>query len=70
MECFKKIGDKLVAKKKYNTQDEAIIDAKIINNKISQIHKVVPYRCTICYKFHLGTNKTIIDHDKNIYKNK
>ena len=60
MECFKKYGNRLVPKKQYNTQDEAIDDAKIINKKPHQIHKVVPYRCSICHKYHLGKNKTLI----------
>jgi len=70
MECFRIIGDKKIPKKKYNTQEEAIKEAKIINNKPNQIHKVVPYKCKVCFKFHLGKNKTILKHDNNIYKTK
>ena len=60
MECSKKFGDLYVSKHKYKTQDEAIADAKIINAKDQQIHKVVPYRCKVCGFYHLGKNKTII----------
>lgn len=49
MECSKKFGDLYVPKRKYKTQDEAIADAKIINSKPNQIHKVVPYRCNVCF---------------------
>ena len=65
MECFKKYGDRLVPKKQYKTQDEAIADAKIINNKTYQIHKVVPYRCSICHKYHLGKNKTLLKNENS-----
>lgn len=68
MECFIKLGSILKPKHRYNTQDEAIEDAKIINKKPNQIHKVVPYRCSVCKKYHLGKNKTIIDHSKDIYR--
>ena len=60
MQCFKQYGARLVPKHQYETQDEAIEDAKIINAKPQQIHKVVPYRCNICHKYHLGKNKTLI----------
>ncbi len=68
MEHYRKIGNFLKDKKAYKTQDEAIADAKIINKNLKQIHKVVPYRCSICNQFHLGKNKTVIKHDKDIYK--
>ena len=60
MECFKRYGVNLVPKKQFKTQDEAIEDAKRINSKPQQIHKVVPYKCRICGMYHLGKNKTFI----------
>ena len=60
MECSKKYGDLYVPKHQYKTQDEAIADAKIINAKPFQIHKVVPYRCKVCGQYHLGKNSTLI----------
>ena len=68
MEHYRKIGDIWKEKKEYKTQDEAIDDAKIINKNLKQIHKVVPYRCSVCNNFHLGKNKTVIKHEKDIYK--
>jgi len=64
MECFKRYGMKFIPKHQYRTLLEAIEDAAIINKKFQQIHKVVPYKCTLCNQFHLGKNKTLIDHKK------
>jgi len=55
---------KFIPKHQYRTLLEAIEDAAIINKKFQQIHKVVPYKCTLCNQFHLGKNKTLIDHKK------
>ncbi len=43
-------------KRVFNTQDEAIEVAKFINAQDHVIHKVVPYRCKVCKKYHLGRN--------------
>ena len=47
-------------KKAFDTQDEAIEVAKFINSRDNVIHKVVPYRCKICNKYHLGRNGKIL----------
>jgi len=57
------------AKKFYETQDEAIDVAKIINSQDHVIHKVVPYRCKFCNKYHLGRNGKILK-DKERQKHK
>jgi hypothetical protein len=52
-------------KKAYETNEEAIAVAKIQNLYPNAIHKVVPYRCTVCLKFHLGRNgKLLTEKDK------
>lgn len=68
MEHYRQFGRLLKPKYPYETQDAAIDDAKIINTKSNQIYKVVPYRCSICNKFHLGKNKTVIKHNTNMYE--
>lgn len=59
-------GEKVFkAKKAYDTQEEAITDAKVLNLRPNQITKLVPYRCKDCHKFHLGRNgKPITEKDK------
>ena len=47
-------------KKKFETQDDAIKYCKTINSKPNQIHKVVPYRCNFCGKYHIGRNGSLI----------
>jgi len=56
-------------KKVYNTQDEAIDVAKFINSQDHVIHKVVPYHCKQCDKYHLGRNGKILK-DKEREKHK
>lgn len=46
-------------KKKFENQDLTIDVCKRINSKPNQYHKVVPYRCKHCGKFHIGKNGNI-----------
>lgn len=53
----KKDGKETVEKKiPYNTLDDAIIKCKEINIKPKVTEKVVPYKCTVCHKYHIGRN--------------
>lgn len=45
---------------KFNTLDEAIEEAKRINSLGKNIHKVVAYKCSVCHKYHIGKNKTLL----------
>lgn len=57
MECTTIWGK---SKKKFNTLDEAIAEAKRINALPQTITKKVAYKCGICFKYHIGSNhKTI-----------
>ena len=47
-------------KKKYDTLDDAIVSAKDINKKGQNIHKAVAYKCSVCFKYHVGRNKTLL----------
>jgi len=56
-------------KKKFNTLDDAIYQAKIVNSSDFTIHKVVAYKCRICLKYHLGRNgKESTDKQRLKYK--
>lgn len=55
------------SKIKFNTLDIAIKRCKIENAKDTQIRKLVSYKCTVCYKYHIGRGKTLIT---NKYRNK
>jgi len=56
-------------KKVFNTQDEAIEAAKALNSLDHRINKVVPYRCKVCHKYHLGRNgKKIKEKDRERLK--
>lgn len=56
-------------KKSWKTQDECIDVAKYINSQDHVIHKVVPYRCTVCGKYHLGRNgKKLTDKEREKHK--
>lgn len=56
-------------KRKFETLDEAIKQAKIINSQEHRIHKVVSYKCGVCHKYHNGRNGKILkDKDKQKYQ--
>ncbi len=61
---YEKDGERVyVPKKGFKTQDEAINECKRINSKPNQFHKVVPYRCKHCHKYHVGRNGNFIKKD-------
>lgn len=54
---------------KFDTLDDAISHAKYVNSKEHIIHKVVVYKCTICFKYHVGRNGNILkDKERNKFK--
>jgi len=56
-------------KKAFNTQDDAIEFAKFVNSQDHVIHKVVPYKCNICKKWHLGRNgKELKENERQKHK--
>ena len=56
-------------KRAFDTQDDAIEFAKFVNSQDHVIHKVVPYRCSKCHKYHLGRNgKELKDKERNKHK--
>ena len=56
-------------KKPYNTLDEAILAAKKQNAKETTIEKLEAYKCTYCYKYHIGRNgKTVTDKERAKYR--
>lgn len=44
------------SKKTFDTLDEAISVCKKLNARPERINKVVSYKCTKCYKYHIGRN--------------
>jgi hypothetical protein len=57
-------------KRAFDTQDEAIEVAKYVNSQDHVIHKVVPYRCKVCNKYHLGRNgKELKEKERQKHKN-
>lgn len=56
-------------KRKYDTLEDAIKQAKIMNSQEHRIHKVVSYKCDQCHKYHNGKNgKELKDKDKLKYQ--
>lgn len=66
------VDGKLVDKEKkaYNTLDEAIKEARRMNCMEKVIHKVVAYKCDICFKYHAGrSHRELSQKDRLRYKN-
>ena len=53
-------------KKKFDTLDEAISAAKKVNSKDNIIHKVVGYKCNVCFKYHIGRNGSELKEKERI----
>lgn len=64
MECTTKWGK---PKRKYDTLDEAIEACKKLNSNEKRIHKLVSYKCSICFKYHIGSNGKLLKHKEDIY---
>lgn len=53
--CISKTGKE---KSRWDTDEEAIKNAKYINTKYPEKDtKLVPYKCTNCHKYHLTTKQ-------------
>jgi hypothetical protein len=71
MECSTKRIDKdgnLIEKpkKQFNTLDAAIKHCKEENVRDDRTEKVAPYKCTVCCKYHVGRNGSIIKEKEKI----
>ena len=66
MQCrtFSHINDKggksYKDKKTFDSLKEAILECKVLNAKKQQITKLVSYKCTQCYKYHIGRNGHVL----------
>lgn len=47
-------------KKKYKTDEHAILVCMKINSQEKQIHKVTAYRCDTCGEYHIGKTKKVL----------
>jgi hypothetical protein len=60
---------KLVPKKSFETEKDAVRVARIINIQSKTIHKMVAYKCETCGKWHIGKNGTeLTEKDRLHYK--
>ncbi len=57
---YKRIGDKLVDKVAYKTENEALTLARFLNTRPEAIHKMVAYKCIKCGMWHIGGNGTVL----------
>jgi tetraacyldisaccharide-1-P 4'-kinase len=56
-----KDGQRLLKPKRaFNTLDDAIAEAKKLNLLSDHTQKLVAYKCTDCYKYHIGKNGKVI----------
>lgn len=61
---YKIVGDKMTAKKSYDTEQEALSVARFLNIQPNIIHKMVVYKCIKCSKWHIGSNGTVLTEDE------
>jgi len=54
-------GETIIQDKvKFETLDDAIVECKKQNLMPEKTHKLVPYKCKVCYKYHIGRNGFLI----------
>ena len=61
---YKIIGDNLVDKVSYKTENEALTLARFLNTRPEAIHKMVAYKCIKCGMWHIGSNGTILTNEE------
>lgn len=62
---YKIVGDRMMPKKSYDTEQEALTVARFLNTRPNIIHKMVVYKCLKCDKWHIGSNHTVLtDEDR------
>lgn len=55
-------------KRQFLTQEEAIKHCKYMNSLPDRQSKIAPYKCTTCYKFHVGRNGKQIKEKEKLNK--
>lgn len=62
---YKVVGEKLIEKKQYETELDALTVARFINTQPDAIHKSIAYKCIKCGKWHIGTtDKELTEKDR------
>ena len=62
---YKIIDGKMLPKKGYNTEMDALTTARFLNSQPYSIHKMVAYKCIKCDKWHIGsTDRVLTDEDR------
>lgn len=51
-------------KKTFEKEKDAIIACMELNIKDNSFKKMVPYKCKVCGKWHIGHNKTTLDKEE------
>lgn len=62
---YKIIDGKMLPKKGYDTEMDALTTARFLNSQPYSIHKMVAYKCIKCDKWHIGsTDRVLTDEDR------
>lgn len=68
---YKVIDGKMLPKKGYDTEMDALTTARFLNSLPNSIHKMVAYKCIKCDKWHIGsTDRVLTDEDRQEAKEK
>ena len=62
---YKIIDGKMLPKKGYDTEMDALTTARFLNSQPYTIHKMVAYKCIKCNKWHIGsTDRVLTEEDR------
>lgn len=53
-------------KKAFDSERDALIAAFNINIRPETIRKIIPYKCPVCNKWHLGHNHTMLNNTEKL----
>ena len=68
---YKIFNGELVEKKSYDTEDDALYVARLLNSSKDKIWKMVAYKCDKGGKWHVGsTHKRLTDEERERYGKK
>ena len=62
---YKIIDGKMLPKKGYDTEIDALTTARFLNSQPYTMHKMVAYKCIKCNKWHIGsTDRVLTEEDR------
>ena len=63
---YRVINGKFVEKIRYETEMDALTEARFLNSLPTSIHKMIAYKCSHCQYWHIGSNGRMLNDEDRI----